>query len=126
MDTLTTYRQTIQTLLKQYYAAAHQQPTTQHTPTQITEQLILDTERDQYLWLRCGWDDKKRVQHIIIYLRIENHKIWVETDNTDFNIVEELLAAQIPPQNIVLGFHHPNKRPLTGFARGQPKVLNAK
>jgi len=117
MDTLTHYRQTIQTLLKQYYNLAQPQPNHQ-TTSDITEQLIFDTERDQYLWLRCGWDDKKRVQHIILYLRIENGKIWVETDNTDLEIVEDLITAQIPQKDIVLGFHHPSKRPLTEFALG--------
>ncbi|MFM7448830.1 MAG: XisI protein [Leptolyngbyaceae cyanobacterium] len=118
MDSLTHHRQTIQNLLKHYYSLAQQQPHSDHTTPDITEHLILDPERDQYLWLRCGWDDKKRVQHIILYLRIENGKIWVETDNTDLKIVDDLIAAKIPPQDIVLGFHHPSKRPLTEFAVG--------
>ncbi|MDY7022130.1 MAG: element excision factor XisI family protein, partial [Cyanobacteriota bacterium] len=85
MDSLTHYRQTIQTLLKHYYSLA-QQPICHQTAPEIAEHLILDSESDQYLWLRCGWDDKRRVQHIILYLRIENSKIWVETDNTDLEI----------------------------------------
>ncbi len=118
MDSLIDYRQTIQNILKYYYGLSQQQPTPHQVAPDISEHLILDPERDQYLWLRCGWDDKKRVQHIIVYLRIENGKIWVETDNTDLEIVDDLIAAKIPPQDIVLGFHHPSKRPLTEFAIG--------
>ncbi|WP_419183613.1 element excision factor XisI family protein [Scytonema hofmannii] len=33
--------------------------------------------------MRCGWDGKKRVQHIILYLQIQNGKIWVEEDAED-------------------------------------------
>lgn len=118
MDSLTHYRQTIQTCLQHYYALSQNQPRSRHSNAEITDHLILDAERDRYLWLRCGWEDKKRVQHIILYLRIENGKIWVETDNTDLGIVDDLLAAHIPQQDIVLGFHHPSKRPLTEFAVG--------
>ena len=86
------------------------------TDTTISAHLILDEQRDQYLWLRCGWDDKKRVQHIILYLQIQNGKIWVEEDNIDLVIVDDLLAAGIPKTDIILGFHHPSKRALTEFA----------
>lgn len=117
MDSLTHYRNTIQTLLKHYYDLSQNQPSS-HTKTAIAENLILDAERDQYLWLRSGWDNNKRVQHIILYFRIENGKVWVETDNTDLCVVDDLIAANIPQQDIVLGFHHPSKRPLTQFAIG--------
>ncbi|MFN8747447.1 MAG: XisI protein [Pseudanabaena sp.] len=112
MDTLAIYRQVIQNLLKTYYnlnSASNQEKT-------VDEYLIFDVERDQYLWLRSGWEGKKRVQHIILYLRIQNGKIWVEEDSTNFCIVDDLLDANIPKQDIVLGFQPPSKRPLTEFA----------
>ncbi|MCD8490334.1 MAG: XisI protein [Desertifilum sp.] len=118
MDSLTHYRNTIQTLLKHYYNLSQHQPASNTAKQGITEHLILDAERDQYLWLRSGWDDQKRVQHIILYFRIEDSKVWVETDNTDLCVVDDLIAANIPQQDIVLGFHHPSKRPLTEFALG--------
>jgi len=118
MDTLTHYRQTIQNLLSHYYNISQQQPGNHQKASNIGEHLILDSNRDQYLWLRCGWTDEQRVQYIILYLRIEKGKIWVETDNTDLSIVDDLLAAQIPEQDIVLGFHHPSQRHFTEFAIG--------
>nr|WP_269321998.1 element excision factor XisI family protein [Planktothrix serta] len=62
------------------------------------------------------WDDKKLVQHIIIYLCIKNGNIWVEEDVTNLCVVDDLLSAGIPKNDIVLGFHHPSKRALTEFA----------
>jgi len=56
------------------------------------------------------------LRHIIAHLRIRNEKIWVEADNTDALIVQQLLDAGIPKQSIVLAFHSPQKRPLTEFA----------
>ncbi|MBD2526786.1 XisI protein [Nostoc sp. FACHB-133] len=123
MDTLTRYRHAIQETIKKYYEMANSQTanTTETrisdgVPPSVADRLILDEQRDQYLWLRCGWDGKKRVQHIILYLQIQNGKIWVEEDSTDLGIVDDLLAAGIPKADIILGFHHPSKRALTEFA----------
>ncbi|MBD2498640.1 XisI protein [Nostoc sp. FACHB-280] len=115
MDKLNLYRHTVQKIIRKYYELTNSQPVC-NTKTTISDRLILDEQRDQYLWLRCGWDDKKRVQHIILYLQIQNGKIWVEEDNTDLAIVDDLLAAGIPKTEIILGFHHPSKRGLTEFA----------
>jgi len=115
MDTLTQYRHTVQETIKKYYGLTNSQ-SHNTTETMVSDRLILDEQRDQYLWLRCGWDNKKRVQHIILYFQIQNGKIWVEEDNTDLGIVDDLLAADIPKSDIILGFHHPSKRALTEFA----------
>jgi XisI protein len=115
MDILMKYRNTVQETIKKYYNLSNSQ-ITNTTDTTISDYLILDEQRDQYLWLRCGWDGKKRVQHIILYLQIKNGKIWVEEDSTDLAIVDDLLASHIPKTDIILGFHHPSKRPLTEFA----------
>ncbi|MBE9035711.1 XisI protein [aff. Roholtiella sp. LEGE 12411] len=123
MDTLTHYRHTVQETIKKYYNLTNSQPTnttdtttSDRVPPSIADRLILDEQRDQYLWLRCGWDGKKRVQHIILYIQIQNGKIWVEEDNTDLGIVDDLLTAGIPKTDMILGFHHPSKRALTEFA----------
>jgi XisI protein len=118
MDSLNYYRQIIQATLKKYYSLAQSQTTHSNEPNAIGDYIALDADHDQYLWVRSGWDGKKRVQYLILYLRIQDGKIWVEEDSTNFGIVDELLAAGIPQQEIILGFHHPSKRPLTEFAVG--------
>ncbi len=115
MDQLDQYRQIIQTTLSRYYDLAIAQAAPS-TGFEVSERLAFDPNRDQYLWFRFGWDDKKRVQHIIMYLCIKNGKIWVEEDSTNLCVVDDLLAAGIPPADIVLGFHPPSKRALTEFA----------
>lgn len=76
----------------------------------------MDEQRDHYLWFRFGWDGKKLVQHIIMYLSIKDGKVWVEQDLTDLYVIDALLEAGIPSENIVLDFHPPQKRVLTKFA----------
>lgn len=107
MDSLTHYRNTIQKTIEDYYARS-----------QADDYLIFDSQRDRYLWIRSGWEGKKRIQYVILFLRLEAGKVWVETDSTNFGIVDDLLAAGIPQADIVLAFHHPQKRPFTEFAVG--------
>ena len=115
MDKLEYYRTTIKQILTGYYemtvpgAIALDELEPEH-------RLAFDEERDQYLWFRSGWDGKKRLRHITMYLRIKEGKIWVEEDWTNLCVVDDLLAAGISKGDIVLGFHHPSKRGLTEFA----------
>jgi hypothetical protein len=115
MDKLTQYRQTIEKLLTEYYNIANSKQT-QSEGSEISDRIALDREHDQYIWFRFGWSDQQKVQHIIMYLCIKNGKIWVEEDATNLCIVDDLLAANIPESDIVLGFHPPKKRILTEFA----------
>jgi hypothetical protein len=111
---ITQYRALIQKLLTEYRQLG--QPQTEDSADQGTDRLAFDLERDEYLWFQSGWRGKERVRHITMYLRIVNGKIWVEEDMTNLCVVDDLLAAGVPKQDIVLGFQHPSKRPLTEFA----------
>jgi len=41
---------------------------------------------------------------------------WIEQDWTEKGIATELLESGVPNEDIVLGFRHPERRPLTEFA----------
>jgi hypothetical protein len=114
MEKLAHYRQVIQTTLKRYYEMTIAQAGSNRF--EVSDRLVLDPDRDQYLWLRFGWDERQREQHIIMYLCLKNGKIWVEEDATNLCVVDDLLAAGIPQADIVLGFHPPSKRGFTEFA----------
>lgn len=115
MDNLDQYRNTIKSILIRYQEVPLSQS---HLPKdfEVSDRLAFDEQRDQYLWFRFGWNDKTLVEHIIMYLCIKDGKIWVEQDATDLCVVDDLLTAGVPPNDIVLGFHHPRKRMLTEFA----------
>ncbi|MDJ0800299.1 MAG: XisI protein [Calothrix sp. MO_167.B12] len=114
-EKLEKYRMVIKKILTEYY-----EMTVAQTPTsaeiEASDRIAFDEEHDHYLWFRFGWQEKQRIQHIIMYLCIKNGKIWVEEDATNLCVVDDLLAAGIPQTEIVLGFHHPRKRNLTEFA----------
>lgn len=115
MDKLEKYRNIIKQILSKYYEINNSKDLN-NCKVEISERLAFDEKRDQYIWFRFGWDDKKHIQNIIIYLCLKNGKVWVEEDATDLCIVDELLLAGIPQSDIVLGFQHPSKRGLTEFA----------
>lgn len=120
MDTLATrklqtYQAKIQDILTHYYETTIQAKQAQGQD-ELADQLAFDTQRHQYLWLCSGWNGKKRIQHISMYLKIKDGKIWVEEDNTDLGLVDALLEAGIKKSDIILGFQHPSKRSLTEFA----------
>jgi XisI protein len=115
MDRLEEYRQKIEQILTDYYQMTIDQ-VSNLAGDEVSDRLAFDRDRDQYLWLRFGWKDNRKVQQIIMYFCIRNGKIWVEEDATDLCVVDDLLAAGIPKNDIILGFHHPKKRALTEFA----------
>jgi hypothetical protein len=117
MDQLKYYRSTIEKILTEYYKLGVKGGMALDE-LETDSRLAFDEERDQYLWFRSGWEGKKRICHITMYLRIKDGKIWVEEDWTDLCVVDDLLAAGIPKSDIVLGFHNPYKRKFTEFAVG--------
>lgn len=111
MDKLNYYRGIIKKILTEYYEWASNAP-----QDRIEECLAFDEIRDHYFWFHNGWNGKHRIQELMVYLRIRDSKIWVEEDRTKQGIVNDLLAAGIPHEEIVLGFQHPSKRQFTEFA----------
>jgi hypothetical protein len=111
MDKLNHYRQIIQKILSEYQTWA-----ASTNESGIQQCVSFDQERDHYFWFHVGWQDKNRDFGVTVYLRIEQSKIWIEEDWTKEGVANDLLDAGVPPEDIVLGFQHPNKRPLTEFA----------
>jgi hypothetical protein len=85
---------------------------------QIETEAIMDPERDHYEVVNVGWDKTGRVHGSVVHLDIIDGKVWIQHDGTDRPVADELLAAGIPPEDIVLGFQPPKVRHLTGFGVG--------
>ena len=103
------HRDAIKKILLDY---ADDQPITADIATEV----VMDEERGHYEVLAVGWRGNKRVHTTIIHIDLIDDKVWLQHDGTDRVIADELLAAGIPPQALVLGFRHPRVREHTGFA----------
>jgi hypothetical protein len=82
----------------------------------VQAETIFDDERGHYLLVYTGWNGERRVPGSAIHVDLRDGKVWVQHDGTKDGIVDELVAAGIPPGRIVLGLHHPGQRRHTEFA----------
>jgi hypothetical protein len=85
---------------------------------QIETEAVVDSEHDHYEVMHVGWDGQRRVHGCVIHVDIRGGKVWIQYDGTSRPVAEELLAAGIPREDIVLGFHPAYIRPHTAFAQG--------
>ena len=63
-----------------------------------------------------GWENNRRVHGCIVHAEIRDAKIWIHYDGIEDGITEELVAAGVPKDCIVLAFHPPQVREHTGYA----------
>lgn len=81
-----------------------------------TTKMIVSDDRTRYLVITEGWNGKKRIHALIFDAEIRSGKIWLHYDGLGHGITEELLAAGISKESIVLAFHPPSVRQHTGYA----------
>lgn len=109
MDTLDQYRDIIHTILQQYAAIPY-------SYGQVTTSLIVSQDRNHFLLMDEGWQDGLRVHGCLVHVQIRDGKIWIQRDGIEDGITDELVAAGIPKDKIVLAFHPPEVRQYTGYA----------
>lgn len=107
MERLDRYRQIAQKIIDDY---------AKYKPSYGDVELLGISQLDNYLLIGAGWNGYRRVHSTILHLRIVDQKFWIERDETEEGITEDLLALGVPKQDIVLAFHHPEDRKLTEFA----------
>ncbi len=111
MDKLTRYREIIRRVLDGYAAWKPKSP-------DVIAEVIFDPVLDHFELKYLGWDGRRRVHSSPIHLDIINGKIWIQYDGTDHPVAEELVAAGVPKEDIVLAEKPPEVRPLTGYGVG--------
>ncbi|MEO0758098.1 MAG: XisI protein [Cyanobacteria bacterium J06648_16] len=108
MDRLAEYRTQVQALLRRYAS--------EDTGSNDVEvQLLFDTERDHYQWMNIGWEGFNRIYRSIVHFDIKDGKVWLQQNLTDENPAEDLVAAGLPREDIILGLQPPYKRQYTGY-----------
>jgi hypothetical protein len=111
MDQVERYRQVVRGLIEEYasYKPAY---------GDIRTEAVVDREHDHYEVMQVGWHGGQRVHGSIIHIDIRDGKVWIEHNGTDARLGEELVAAGIRRQDIVLGFQPEEVRPLTAYGVG--------
>ena len=109
MDTLETYQKIIEDILNEYIKIPY-------SNRQLETKLIIDRTATNYIVMTLGWQGEERVHGCIIHIEIIDRKIWIQRDGTEYGIANELVAAGIPKDKIVLAFHPEDVRQYTDFA----------
>jgi XisI protein len=111
MDKLTYYPELIRQILTDYIEL-----TNLHSHLDLEQFLIVDEVKAHYIWMNLGWQKGDRVTSMTVYVRIRDHKFWIEEDPTEEGIANDLVQAGVTPEDIVLAFHEPKMRQYTDVA----------
>jgi XisI protein len=97
MDKMKKYNRILQSLVLKYASFKPRYTFNEWQP-------ICDTEHGEYLLLKfvLDKDGKLRNKYPIFHFRLKNGKILIEENNTDSDIINELLELGIDKQDIVL------------------------
>ena len=108
MDKLNHYREIVRRIIEEYasFKPSH---------GKIDTEAIIDTNRDHYEVMHVGWDGVRRVHGSVVHIDIHDEKIWIQYDGTNRPVAEELEAAGVPREDIVLAFHPAELRKHTGY-----------
>lgn len=98
MDKVTKYRQVIENLLNEYASIKGSL-----TPG-ITSQQLIDHPNGHYQLLRMGWHNNRFVYTILFHFDLIGNTVWIQQNNTDILIADELTNRGIDKADIVLGF----------------------
>lgn len=111
MDKLKPYPMIIRRLLDDYCQLYADAP-----GSGVEMSVVFDDLHGEYLLMRVGWRQERRIRRAMLYLRLRNGKIWIEEDWTEEGIVTALVDAGVPNEDIVLAFNPPELRAFTEFA----------
>lgn len=107
MEKLEQYRQAIRSLLKE--------SATNENQDDLETQVIFDQEHDHYQLVSLGWQGQRRFYSCLMHLDIKGGKIWIQRNQTDRLIAQELVEMGVPREDIVLGLQPAYARPDTGY-----------
>ena len=109
MDNANHYRHMIRELIQRY---AQYQPAC----GEVQIEVVFDETNDHYEHMYAGWNGPYRIHGSVLRLDIRQEKVWIQYDETEDGIAEELGQAGIPRDRIVLAFKPPDIRSHTDFA----------
>jgi hypothetical protein len=101
MDRVNQYRQLIERTLSDYARIPY-------SHGELETQTVFDHASDHYLLMVLGREGNRRVHGCVVHIDVKDGKVWIRRDGTDPGIARELMAAGIPPEDIVLAFRLPD------------------
>jgi XisI protein len=110
MDKSIKYSQLIQDLLAEYVANPGS------SMPSVQTQILTNLQAHHYQLLRIGWHNNRFIHTIMFHFDIIGEKVWIQQNNTDVLIADELMERGVLRSDIVLGFVPENARQHSGFS----------
>lgn len=99
LNKLENYRQILETVAKR---RAGFQPAN----GEIKTHSVCDRESGEFMVIDSGWNEKgRRIYDVVLHFRLQNGIVHVERDNTDAEVVRELLESGIAKDDIRLAYN---------------------
>ncbi len=114
MDKTLKYRTIICDILNEYQTYLRKATGLQNQ--KLIPEIVIDTQRNHFQLLLKGWVGYQYTFKIAFHLDIINDKVWIQQNNTEFKIADELVEMGVLKTDIVLGFILPQQRQYTDFA----------
>lgn len=105
MDKLRKYRR----ILAQYLADFATQPPYANMPD-VKTTIVIDLKGNHFQAVDIGWAGAKYIFSPVFHFDIKDGKIWFQCNNTDKDVIDELIERGVKHNDIVLGFQPPYAR----------------
>ena len=109
MDKINKYQTIICDLIAEYAAV-------KRIPADVKSQVLIDKENNHFQLISMGWHSRGYTYTIVFHFDIIGDKIWIQQNNTDVLIADELMQHGVDKNDIILGFIEPSMRQYSGFA----------
>ena len=109
MDKIEKYEKVVTGIIKEYEGR-------KYANLDAENEVIIDRENRRYEVVTIGWDGNHRIHSAVLHFDILNGKIWIQQDQTEYGIANELLEKGVPKSDIVLGYMSMRRREEHDFA----------
>lgn len=107
MDKLKKY----QGILTQYLTDFAKQPPYANMPD-VKTTVLIDLKSNHFQAVDIGWAGAKHIFSPVFHFDIKEEKIWLQCNNTEREVIDELVQKGVAADDIVLGFQPPCVREL--------------
>ncbi len=85
---------------------------------EMTYQAVVDAEQKHFLLIQMGWQEHAFLYSVLIHLDIhpETGNIWIQQNNTEILVAQEMGEMGIPKTHFVLGFRPEHLRVHSDYA----------
>ncbi len=111
MDKLNLYQNVIKEILLDIYNLGK----STRNREGIDSQYVFDTENNHYILIDVGWKKREYMYASFVHIDIKDGKIWIQRNNTEFDLAELLVQKGVAKQDIVLGLHSPFMRQFSDY-----------